>query len=1003
MTRRRSIRRRLALSATCLVLAVVASIASIAYREVRATAVQAAREHLLAVSRELSGLFGAAAPQLLTNLSALAKDTSIIGFARSPKPQMPPAVAARLRSLAPTTAAGSAVELWDSTGNVLAATRELPRLSPELTRGLIGRVAGRGDAPTAAPTASVSPLDSVGDEIGYQVIAPVSATDGKPLGFVVVRRLLGGSIQGSSQIAALIGSESVLRIGNSSGGLWTDLTHAVPGPPPDARVVSGVVDYTRPDGTRVLSAITPIASTPWSLAVESPRSVALATVHDLLWRLGIATLVLVAIAAAGAWVVSGTLTRPIAKLADAAAAISAGHYGERLPVEWRDELGTFTSAFNHMAERIQATLGALNGKVAELGDAEARYRLLFEASPQPMWVYDVETRRFLAVNDAAVEHYGYSRDAFLAMSIVDIRPVEDVPAFLADLDRLGANGAARSQLWRHRTARGEIIDIELSSRSLKFAGRPARLVLVNDLTERHRAEAAARDAHERLQQVIGSSAAVLFQLRLESEGPVLEWISENVTRILGYTSAEASRAGWWEENVHPTDLPRLPKIVGADSVSDTANEYRFRRKDGEYRWIREEHRAVRDWRTGEAKITGAWLDITAQRSLESQLQQAQKMEAVGRLAGGVAHDFNNLLTVILAECQYIEGEPNLPAEERNLSVSEIQKAAERAALLTRQLLTFSRQKLVEADTVDINEVVADVDKMLRRLIGEDIELRMKLSNASAITVADRGQIEQIIMNLAVNARDAMPDGGSLTIGTELVTLDHEYRDSHVDVSAGRYVLIAVSDTGTGMTEDVQSHIFEPFFTTKSIGKGTGLGLATCYAIARRFGGHIAVYTELGIGTTMKVYLPYTGEAAPVSPVHRSETSAGGSETILLVEDDPAVRRSVSRMLTSRGYVVLPAEDGDQACALVNERSDERIDLLLTDVVLPKMGGRAIAEEITRLCPGIRVLFMSGYSDDIVLQHRLTERNVLLLQKPFTSEALLDKVREALSAEPVGGS
>jgi two-component system cell cycle sensor histidine kinase/response regulator CckA len=1006
MTGRRSIRRRLALSATGLVLMVVALIAGIAYREVRATAVQAAGEHLVGVSRQLSEMFGASAPPLFARVTAVAKDTEIIEFARTPANHMSPAIAGRLQSLpgaTASTAAGGSAELWDSTGKVLAATREMPRLSPELTRALIARVTDKRDTPSATAGAVVSPLDSVGDAIGYQVIAPVLAADGKRLGFVVVRRLIAGSTQGTAQIAALIGSESVLRLGNSSGGLWTDLSHAVAGPPPTDRVVSGVVEYARPDGNRVLSAITPIANTPWSVAVESPKSVALAVVHNLLWRLGIATFVLVLLAAAGAWLVSGTFTRPIARLAEAAAAISAGHYGERLPVEWRDELGRFTSAFNNMAEQISATLGNLNGKVGELKDAEARYRLLFEASPQPMWVYDVETYRFLAVNDAAIQHYGYSRDAFREMSIMDIRPTEDVPALLEDLDHGGINGQAKSQMWRHRTAGGAVIDVEVNSRSLNFDGRPARLILVNDLTDRYRAEAAARDAHDRLQRVIASSAAVLFELRLEATGPVLEWISENVTRILGYSSDEAYEDGWWRNNVHPTDLARLPSPDGAEAGRSVANEYRFRRKDGEYSWIREEHRPVRDHRTGQAKMVGAWFDITTQRSLESQLQQSQKMEAVGRLAGGVAHDFNNLLTVMLAECQYIEAEPDLTPEQRDQSVVEIRKAAERAALLTRQLLTFSRQKLVEADTIDMNEVVSDVDKMLRRLIGEDIELRTRLSTAPAITVADRGQVEQIIVNLAVNARDAMANGGSITIETELVTLDRAYRDSHVDVPAGRYVLLAVSDTGTGMTEEVQAHVFEPFFTTKSAGNGTGLGLATCYAIARRFGGHIALYTELGIGTTMKVYLPYTGAAIPASPARHAETRPGGSETILLVEDDPAVRRSVSRMLTSRGYVVVPAEDGEQACALVNDGRDQPIDLLLTDVVLPKMGGRAIAEEITRRCPGIRVLFMSGYSDDIVLQHRLTERNVLLIQKPFTSEALLEKVREALSADPVATS
>jgi two-component system, cell cycle sensor histidine kinase and response regulator CckA len=355
--------------------------------------------------------------------------------------------------------------------------------------------------------------------------------------------------------------------------------------------------------------------------------------------------------------------------------------------------------------------------------------------------------------------------------------------------------------------------------------------------------------------VIGSSGAVLYELRFERGDTVLEWMSENVTKILGYPLSEAYAPTWWTDAVHPTDRARLGTRSDPETYTDGSNEYRFRHKDGRYRWIREEQRVVTNRRTNTRTVVGAWIDLTEQRQLETQLRQSQKMEAVGRLAGGVAHDFNNLLTVILAESQFLLADSmSMTPSEQAESIDQIQKAADRAALLTRQLLTFSRQQLIEPIALDLNVVVADIDKMLRRLIGEDVDLRIVLSSVPTITLADRGQIEQVIVNLAVNARDAMPAGGKLTLETGAIDLDETYTEGRTDVTPGQYVMLAVSDTGGGMSDAVKAHIFEPFFTTKESGKGTGLGLATCYAIARQFGGHIGVYTEPGIGTTMKVYL-----------------------------------------------------------------------------------------------------------------------------------------------------
>jgi two-component system cell cycle sensor histidine kinase/response regulator CckA len=994
VTGRRSIRRRLALAAICLVIAVVTVIAGVAYREVRATAVRGARDHLAGVSRQLADMLAATAPPVLALASSVANDPIVGAYLESPSASKLPATKAALVRLASTQ--NAVAELWDASGNVVAATRDATPLPPRITTALVDRASKLGDSRLGAGTALVSPIDSVRDSLVYQVIAPLVRDAQTPIGFVVQRRLIGATPQATAQISALIGPDARLLIGNSSGDIWTDFVSAVPGPPvPSSSSASTLVEYKQSKGLDVFSAIAPIANTPWSVAVESPQALALAPARDMLWRLGTITLLLLVGAAVGAWVLSGTLSRPIARLADAAKAISAGNYSKRLPLEWRDEIGTFTNAFNEMAEQISKTLGALQGKINEVKDAEARYRLLFEASPHPMWVYDLQTNGFLAVNDAAVERYGYSRDAFLVMTMTDIGVQEELPKESLDAGKATSGDSAQS-LWKHRIANGEVIDVEINSRPLTIAGRPARLVLANDLTERRRAEFAATRARERLERVINTGVAILFELRVEPSGKTLDWISDNVTRVLGYSADEVYRDGWWRNNVHPNDLPRLTAPDSNDGEA-TLNEYRFRGKDGQYRWLREEQRAVHDSRTNRDMIIGVWFDRTGQRALEAQLQQAQKMEAVGQLAGGVAHDFNNLLTVMLAECQLMETEDSVTDEERAASIAEIRSAAERAALLTRQLLTFSRRQLVEPVPIDMNDVVTHVDKMLRRLIGEDIELRLRLSDAAPVTIADRGQLEQLIVNLAVNARDAMADGGVLTIETSVTTLDGVYSERHTDATPGQYVLLSVSDTGTGMTDEVKAHAFEPFFTTKTAGKGTGLGLATCDAIARQFGGSIAACSEVGIGTTMKVFLPCSGGAAGTAPMPAPSSEQRGSETILLVEDDLSVRRSTARMLSSRGFEVFQAADASEAFAHLDRNANREIHLLITDVVLPRIGGRALADEVTRRQPGIRVLFMSGYSDDIVLHHRLTERNVRLLQKPFTSDALVEKVRDALAS------
>jgi signal transduction histidine kinase len=394
-------------------------------------------------------------------------------------------------------------------------------------------------------------------------------------------------------------------------------------------------------------------------------------------------------------------------------------------------------------------------------------------------------------------------------------------------------------------------------------------------------------------------------------------------------------------------------------------------------------------------------DLTRQRKLEDQLLQAQKMEAVGQLAGGVAHDFNNLLTVIMSYSSMLLADGG-PADANRGDIQAISDAAARAAALTRQLLAFSRKQVLQLQAVDVNAVVTDVEKMLRRLIGEDISLSTHLDPDLALINADPGQLEQVLLNLAVNARDAMPDGGALSLTTHNADLSEELGDRHLGAAPGKYIMIAVTDTGTGMTREVQQRLFEPFYTTKGAGKGTGLGLATVHGIVKQLGGDVYVYSELGHGTTFKVYFPHL-TTTPELVVAAAEPRGAprGSETILLAEDDDALRSLGARVLGAFGYNVLVARTGGDALRIVAEHRGP-IDLVATDVVMPEMSGSQLVEKVLKARPGIRVLFMSGYTDDEVMRRGVIDGATAFLQKPFTPDMLAHKVRAVLDLPRVIG-
>jgi PAS domain S-box-containing protein len=451
--------------------------------------------------------------------------------------------------------------------------------------------------------------------------------------------------------------------------------------------------------------------------------------------------------------------------------------------------------------------------------------------------------------------------------------------------------------------------------------------------------------------------------------------------------------------VHPDDRARMAEVAqrAFTDQKDFTEQYRLRGSDGKTQTVLAKGRVVTD-ATGHRKLIGTVQNITDRVQLEHQLRQSQKMQAVGTLAGGVAHDFNNVLTVILSYSGIMLAEMH-EGDRRYAELQEINRAAERAGDLTRQLLTFSRHQVVRTRELSLNAVVSDVERMLRRIIPANISLVLRLNPHVATIQADSGQLEQILVNLVVNARDAMPDGGAIAIETSNVRLEQGQPPLSPDAPSGPYVSLIVTDTGVGMDESVRARIFEPFFTTKEVGKGTGLGLATVYGIVQQTGGHIWVYSEPGVGTTFKIYFPALRSAEAdrrLTPAHAGMTP--GSETILLTEDEASVRLATRTILEQAGYRVIEAANGHLALDTFRKRNTE-IDLVMTDMIMPGMNGRELADQLREFRPGIRLLFTSGYTDDTVFRQSLVEPGSHFIQKPYTPQALTAKVREALSETP----
>ncbi|HYJ32883.1 MAG TPA: PAS domain S-box protein [Candidatus Binatia bacterium] len=644
-----------------------------------------------------------------------------------------------------------------------------------------------------------------------------------------------------------------------------------------------------------------------------------------------------------------------------------------------------------------AETGELEKTIRELRDSEERYRRLVELSPDGVFVQSEGAIVF--ANLAGAKLIGADRPQRLfGTPMLELFHPDHRGDASARLAEAGTKGPAAPFEEKMVRLDGAVIDVEVAAALFTYQGKPSTQIMIRDITSRKESEETLRRQAEFIRAVAESTGEGLYAI-------------DRAGRVTFMNPAAGELMGWTRDELFLRDLHQMTHYRRPDGTSLprhecpilTAMENRttierddvFIKKDGSMLAVSLSSSPLRS-ATGET--VGAVIlfrDATERRRLEEQLLHAQKLEAVGRLAGGIAHDFNNLLSVIAGYGELVLADLKEPGAARS-RVLEILRATERATGLTRQLLAFGRKQVIEPRVLDLNATAQDAERMLRRLIGEDIDIAMKLAPDLGRIQADPGQVEQVIINLAVNARDAMPRGGKLTIETTNVALDEDAVRGYVDVKPGHYVRLCVSDTGVGMDRETREHLFEPFFTTKEAGRGTGLGLATVYGIVKQSGGHVWVYSEPGWGTTFKVYFPRFGDVAePGRPAIEAGPAPGGTETILVVEDDEMIRSLIRDILESTGYRVLVADDPESGMKLIGE--EQEIHLLLTDLILPGMSGRELVDKVAELKPDIRVLFMSGYSDEAVARHGILEPGLAFLQKPFSRDALVRKVREVLDS------
>jgi PAS domain S-box-containing protein len=640
--------------------------------------------------------------------------------------------------------------------------------------------------------------------------------------------------------------------------------------------------------------------------------------------------------------------------------------------------------------------------VADLRASEARFKGVLAASPDAVIMID-DAGLIEFASDRVTDIFGYAPGELVDKPIELLIPerfrgahAEQVKAYFRKPTTRMMGGGLR--LWGRRKDAAEF-PAEISLSPIAVAGRHAAIAAVRDVSSRtalevlqQEAAQALRESEERLRYFIKYSPAAIAMLDKE-----LRYLVYSDRWLVDYDLAGRDLHGLSHYEVFPEVPERWRTIHRRALAGETlhADEDSFKRTDGRLQWLRWE---VRPWFDALGNIGGVVFlteDITDRKRMEAQLAQAQKMEAIGQLTGGVAHDFNNLLTVILGNAEVLLDEMKGDDQNRKL-VEPIVAAAERGASLTQLMLAYARRQALEPSTFDLNEVVTRMNALLRRTIGENVEVELRLEKSLWSVTADIRQMETAILNIVLNARDAMPQGGKLTVETANVDLSGDYAAQNVEVNPGHYVMMALSDTGTGIAPAMRDRIFEPFFTTKPVGKGTGLGLSMVYGFVKQTGGHIQVYSEVGLGTCIKIYLPRAEAGAAVhAPSARAPLAAAtGAESILVVEDDPHVRTFAVAQLRRLGYRVTEAGDGPSALQEVARSGVP--DLLFTDVVMPGgMTGKQLAERIAQMAPGIRVLFTSGYTENSIVHHGRLDPGVHLLQKPYRSDKLAQKVREVL--------
>ncbi|MGQ0562482.1 MAG: PAS domain S-box protein [Gemmatimonadota bacterium] len=634
-------------------------------------------------------------------------------------------------------------------------------------------------------------------------------------------------------------------------------------------------------------------------------------------------------------------------------------------------------------------------------DLQVRYRMLFEHSPRVVYITTREGR-VVDANPAFLRMFGITREQLGSFNVI---ATYTNPADRQRLrEAVERDGQVDNFLVHLRDGHGRIRECSITSTAWRsdsgeFLGYQG---IIHDVTEEHELERALRESVDRYKLLSRATNDVVYEWNVGTGD--LQW-NDALYSVFRYSHADVeTNIAWWDGRIHPHDHAHADGTLSEALASNRESwscEYRFRRGDGTYATVFDRGYIVRDVNGTALRMIGSMVDLTDQqkseeerRYLEEQLRQSQKMEAIGKLAGGIAHDFNNLLTAVRGHAELLLEGDTVKGEVRD-GLAEIAKAADRAAALTGQLLAFSRRQVLQPRVVDVNRVVLDMENLLARLIGEDVRLITALDPTISNIKADPGQIEQVIMNLAVNARDAMPNGGVLTIETAESGLTELDQTTYSYIVPGSYVRITVRDTGFGMARETLARAFEPFFTTKEPGKGTGLGLSTVYGIVKQSDGYIWAESEPSHGAAFRIYLPAALEkedrpalpsiAAPVENV---------SATILVVEDESAVRSLVQRILQRRGYHVLTARDGLEALEVVGRYSGH-IDLVITDVMMPGMGGRELAQHLKQVSPELRVLFISGYTEDEVVRHGIGERRVAFLSKPFAGDELAEKVRGLL--------